>query len=302
MQTTLNEKSTKPDCEIISGNDALNILHWLATDDWQHAEKIMVYANKFLQQLQGQTLTVTQKNHCHMIQATLEQLEELKHTANRFDPNRQAFKTAYLFILCQALGGYTSINCKSGKDRTGLAEIYQNAMLIYHDLYQKLPAYNDDAIDRQNFINIFCDLFNSLKTHEAAASNSPGAFGIKDSALVLCTDIAQALGENYSKSNQRANLNKPTPGFLAKWINLGVQIFGSIIIWLMNHLPLQNKTTSTNAPMALDNTDHTTPSEVINRESYKNVFAEKVNKTPPQSTSTKVESPKPHQQSLFDGD
>lgn len=293
LQTLLREESAKPNCEIISGNDALNILRWVATDDWQHAEKIMSYAHKLLEQLNGQTLTITQRTHCHMIQAALTKMEELNRSPDRFDRNKQAFKTAYLFVLCQALGGYTSINCKSGKDRTGLAEIYQNAMLIYYQQYQLLPGYSDGAIERQRFINIFCDLFNSLKIHEAAACSSPGSFGIKDSALVLCPDIAQALGESYIKSNHRANLNKPTPGFLAKWINYGVQIFGSIIIWLMNHLQLPNKTTSTNAPIALDNTDRTTPAEVINKESYKDVFADTANKTPSAQANTKLEPPKP---------
>lgn len=294
LQTLFREELSKPNCEIINGNDALNILRLVATDDWQHAEKIMFYAHKFLEQLNGQTLTIMQRTHCRMIQAALTKMEELNRSPDRFDRNKQAYKTAYLFVLCQALGGYTSINCKSGKDRTGLAEIYQNAMLIYYQQYELLPGYNDDAIERQRFINIFCDLFNSLKVHEAAACSSPGSFGIKDSALVLCPDIAQSLGESYSKSNQRANLNKPTPGFIAKWISNGIQFLGTLVVWLMNHLPLPNKSTPTATPIAQDVHDNTLSNNIINKASYKDVFTTQPSNTSSKQAEQNPEPPKPH--------
>ncbi len=144
--------------------------------------------------------------------AAIGKIKELDTVGFRFftlNRNKSAYRVAYQDLLVEAMGGAVSTNCKSGKDRTGYDEMYRNAMLIYFDLYGTLPGYDDKGPARENFIAIFVQLFNSMKIQEAAATNTPGSFGVKDSAKVLCGDIAARLKESYTQSSKRANLNKP---------------------------------------------------------------------------------------------
>ena len=138
-----------------------------------------------------------------------------KGTPNK-DANFPAMKAALSEILVEAMGGAVSTNCKSGKDRTGFDELYRSSMLLYFKKYGKLPSVydpkndpkNDSKNNRKNFVDIFVQLFNTMKTQEGAATNTPGSFGLKDSAQMLCSDIVMALGDSYKNSNKRADLNK----------------------------------------------------------------------------------------------
>lgn len=43
--------------------------------------------------------------------------------------NKEEYKIALKRLLVEGMGGVIINNCKSGKDRTGLSEIYQHAMI-----------------------------------------------------------------------------------------------------------------------------------------------------------------------------
>jgi len=185
------------------GNDAVNILRFVSNDSWEHVDSALQYYKDHQDKL-------TEPNRELAKQAS-EQLTALSNTRlNLHNPkNLNAHKTAYLSILVEACGGYVSTNCKSGKDRTGLDELYRAAMLIYFEQHGKLPGYNDDKEDRAKFIAIYSQLFNTYKVQESAAANTPGSFGIKDTAQMLSKDIANTLAKAYQVSNRNAGLNKP---------------------------------------------------------------------------------------------
>lgn len=224
---TLSAQNQYNNVQVITGNDPTNFLRFAAAQKgflstsyfkrWQHTDQVLSYSKELIDKLNAidqkgeRTLTSEQKNRLQFITLLRTELEKMRNDKyiHRLDRNFQAFKVAYTELLVEAMGGAVSTNCKSGKDRTGLDEIYINSMRLYFDKYQKLPSYGDSILDRQNYIQIFVKLFNSMKTQESAAKNTPGSFGLKDNAGMLCRDIAVALGESYDTSNKRANMNKP---------------------------------------------------------------------------------------------
>lgn len=209
--------------QIISGNDPVNFLRMTTiqnNDRWSYAFELMQKAETLLKHLEKQPEIKVQgqaQDRFDLINQAYHNLHELtdvgfmeRNASNARGVNFEAFKVAYLGILVEAMGGAVSTNCKSGKDRTGLEELYRNAMLIYFDQYKILPKFNDTPEQRNHFIQIFSTLFNSMKTQEAAASNTPGSFGLKDTAKMLCKDIENSLGNNYTASNSRSQMNKPS--------------------------------------------------------------------------------------------
>ncbi|MDR3477760.1 MAG: hypothetical protein P4M14_07000 [Gammaproteobacteria bacterium] len=206
--------------DVIQGNDPVNILRAAVGDagsirsligreeNWDHVNKLQDYAKPFLNvNIFG--LNETQAHNLHLLKSASQALKDLPDKKVSLDRNRAAFKSAYIGLMVEAMGGTVISNCKSGKDRTGLDELYRNAMRIYFETEKKLPLYDDPPAQRQKFIDIFIPLFNSLKTQEAAAANTPGSFGIKDTAKMMCPDIADQLGLSYKKSNERSGINKP---------------------------------------------------------------------------------------------
>ena len=197
---------------IAVGNDSTNLTRMLVPftreprflTRWAHIDKIMDYyeKNKASQGFEQNPL----------IQEAVSNLRDLRRKFHPFalfsKRNFNAHKAAYAGILVEAMGGMVSTNCKSGKDRTGLDELYRAAMRIYFERYHRLPHIDDNAEERKKFVDIFVTLFNSLKIQEAAAFNSPGAFGIIDNARVLSGDIRKALGKDYGASIGIGNLNK----------------------------------------------------------------------------------------------
>ncbi|CEG56949.1 hypothetical protein [Legionella fallonii] len=210
-----NDPRYKDKYQIVFGNDAVNIFRKAQTINWKYTDNVMDYSRDLMGKLQ---LAGVDSNHPQMklMNEALRRLEELKDAPDLKDRNKAAFKTALTSILIEASGGKVSTNCKSGKDRTGLEELYHNAMLTYYSVYNELPGYNDPPEKRERFIKIFSHLFNTLKIHESASGNTVGAFGIKDSAKMLCPDIAKALAANYTASNSRANINKTEEAFVKK--------------------------------------------------------------------------------------
>ncbi|MDR3501668.1 MAG: hypothetical protein P4L79_03705 [Legionella sp.] len=201
--------------QIVFGNDAVNIFRKAQTIDWKYTNEVMDYSRALMTNLQQAGVD---SNHPQMkiMTAALAELDALKQAPDLSDRNKAAFKTALTSILIEAAGGKVSTNCKSGKDRTGLEELYHNAILTYYSLYNEFPSYDDGPEKREQFVEIFVHLFNTLKIHESASGNTIGAFGIKDSAKMLCADIAKALGANYTMSNSRANINKTEEALVKK--------------------------------------------------------------------------------------
>ncbi|MHB1222072.1 MAG: hypothetical protein ACYC0J_08750, partial [Gammaproteobacteria bacterium] len=216
-----NKSYLHADFIVVTGNDPVNFLRLFAAESgffskevsgrWDHNIRILQYANKFVSLASKCNLDQEQERKLKLIKMLKAELE-LMHRKTQFTGlarNFNAYKVAYTELLVEAMGGMVSTNCKSGKDRTGFDDLYRQAILIYTERYGMLPRYDDQGDNRQQFINIFVPLFNSNKLQELAAGNTPGSFGLKDSARMLCRDIVGVLGKSYQQSNQLADMNKP---------------------------------------------------------------------------------------------
>lgn len=219
-----NVEKNFQDLNIITGNDAVNVLRHFSPDDWQHTNQIMKNArnmNNFLLSLRKQgliKLTPQQYKRLDLMKKVYKELRYIRgdilDSQDDFAPtitlnrNSMAYKVAYTSILVEEMGGMVSTNCKSGKDRTGLDEIYRAAIRHYYKKYGTLPGFYAQDKERKKFIKVFIPIYKNMKAQEAAAGNTPGSLGLKDDARMLCGDIADALEESYKYSNALANMNK----------------------------------------------------------------------------------------------
>lgn len=214
----LRARNTK--ATVIFGNLAVNILRHLPGEETSYITQIIRIADEFLNSLSQSTkpLDFKQIKRLRLIKCALKNLREMEASMpSGLLRNDAAFKAAYVGILVEEMGGIVSTNCKSGKDRTGLDEIYRHAMRLYFEDnydekntkedYNELPNYN---VSDQKFETIYKDLFNSMKAQESAAMNTPGAFGLNDEAKMLSGSITTKLGKAYSLSSARAKMNKPS--------------------------------------------------------------------------------------------
>lgn len=220
-----SESDNNSQFKVLFGNDSVNFLRVFdkKQQNWQDTEAVIEYAEKLITLLKMTAVEpekeIKKAKHIKFMEDIIAELRQLKATPGIYGRNIAAYKAALVGMLVEAAGGQASFNCKSGKDRTGLEELYRHAMHLYYEIYGKLPSYTDTGQERKNFTAIFIQLFNALKIHEAAGINSPGSFGIKDEAFMLCRDIAKSLGEDYVKSNTRSELNKTKEGYFEKQAN-----------------------------------------------------------------------------------
>lgn len=210
------------DSIVEAGNDPVNLLRIFAAESgffsknfsgrWKHTLRILQYAAKFIALAEDGVLTKEQANKLKQIKMFKAELE-LMHRNAQFTGltrNFNAYKVVFTRLLVESMGGMVSTNCKSGKDRTGYDDLYGQAILIYLERYGVLPRYDEQGDNRRQFIEIFRRLFDARKLQALAANNTPGSFGLKDSARMLCRDIAEALGKSYQQSNALADMNKPS--------------------------------------------------------------------------------------------
>ena len=208
---------------IITGNEPVNILRKFALQGnkrWECTDQILDQAKDFTLKIKNYvdecsvTLNEEQLARIQFIYSCHKKLHSLRTSIRLpgINHNYEAFKVAYQSLLVESLGGVVSSNCKSGKDRTGLMELYRDSLLTYYKKNKKFPS-SEKTDDQDEFILIFRILFDSMKTQESAANNTPGSFGLKDSAKMLCPTIANAMKLSYEASNDRSGMNKP-PLFL----------------------------------------------------------------------------------------
>lgn len=125
--------------------------------------------------------------------------------------NKEEYKIALKRLLIEGMGGVIINNCKSGKDRTGLSEIYQHAMIHSLKKYGDISSYDAKGTTRQQFCQIINELYSSGKIQEAAGFNTPGSAGVKAPQIsgIIDNQIIQLLGELHKKGCDIAGLNKP---------------------------------------------------------------------------------------------
>jgi hypothetical protein len=143
-----------------------------------------------------------------------------KGAALRDSENHALYLTSCESILVQEVGGAVELNCKSSKDRVGLAKAHNTFMRAYYVSARELPRYGkqfDNKIAR--------DLFNDLvATIPAVSANTvaPGCAGIKNESLHGAFIAASTVRDifwwkdNYAKNVpeffRRANSKSYTAG------------------------------------------------------------------------------------------
>jgi hypothetical protein len=153
------------DVLIVSGNDPVNILRVLGLVDtknaqWKHNDYFLEYADAFKARIQRSELKLNdeQQKELDKLNRACMALEDLKkiHFGSVKPRNYNAYKAALTEILVEALGGVVITNCKSGKDRTGLQELYHHSMLVYYNRYKVFPSFEESSedINRINFETI----------------------------------------------------------------------------------------------------------------------------------------------------
>jgi len=147
------------------------------------------------------------------IQGLMDSIDEVKQKGllnkSRGPINIDAYIAIYISLLIEEFDGIDSVNCKSGKDRTGLFTLIRDAMLVYWEKNKKWPGCYDNEDERKEFVAILCALFRAHQAQEAAAMNTPGSFGLKDGSKMTDDDVSVMLGPVYSRSNALAGMNKP---------------------------------------------------------------------------------------------
>lgn len=216
-QLKLHAKGKYADFTFIVANDATNILRKACivsdkisgVDNSDYIEELIEYAASVLRSFKNHSFDEERGRYCHNIILAISALKRLMKATEIADRNKASAISALVKLLVYYLGAIHSTNCKSGKDRTQFDELALHTLLIILILYDYLAEYSDPEEQRQQYIDIYIILFNSMKIFEAASTNTEGAFGLKDSAKVLCADIAAKLNAMYGAANQRADMNKP---------------------------------------------------------------------------------------------
>lgn len=117
-----------------------------------------------------------------------------KGTAYLLDWNgRELFLSSLEDILVSYLGGVSYGSCVSGKDRKAIQLIHTNATLLYHAQYGLWPSYTDSGQTRENFVQIFAQLYRSHHYQLFSGQNAPGSDGIKTPEGYLTADISSAI-------------------------------------------------------------------------------------------------------------
>lgn len=122
--------------------------------------------------------------------------------------NLHLYVAALYDVATRLMGGVSTGNCKSSKDRKSAELIMADAMIEYRCRYGKLPGYTDRDGHRKQFSDIYVRLYCSRHHQALAHDNSPGSAGIKDEGI-LDKDIKKDLGDSYRASKTAANFNKP---------------------------------------------------------------------------------------------
>jgi|GEM_PF-6075864 len=147
-----------------------------------------------------------------LLQQALDDYQATPSMANS-NHHRALFLSSLEQIISDKSGGIAYGSCKSGKDRKGMETLHTDTMLVYQSRYGYLPKYNDSGIARENFVNIFVELYFSMHHQEVASQNALGAEGIKELEGLLPQDIKDAIkrkqGENaLLEANLFGGLNK----------------------------------------------------------------------------------------------
>jgi hypothetical protein len=137
-------------------------------------------------------------NNMHLaLSATTEFVRLFKQREIPKSANEHIMLACYANIMVQSSSGsasQTDQHCKSGRDRTYTAQLHEEAMKVYFMQYGKLPIPDDLTQERENFINIFSDLFFIGLAQENSNQNQHGSFGLQNLTVLRKWPLCLAFG------------------------------------------------------------------------------------------------------------
>ena len=135
--------------------------------------------------------------------------------SEKYDRNPNLFSAALIDAAERWEGGISAGHCKSTKDRKGIELLMADTIMVYQQLYNKIPGYDDVGDDRKKFLNIACELYKTGVYADVAAFHSPGSKGLKDDGFTP-KDLQKALADDYKLSKIQASWNKPSFGHISE--------------------------------------------------------------------------------------
>lgn len=129
--------------------------------------------------------------------------------SEKYDRNPNLFSAALIDAAERWEEGISAGHCKSSKDRKGIELLMADTIMVYQELYKKVPEYDDSDDNRKNFLQIACQLYGTGVYAEVAAFHSPGSEGLKDDGFTP-KDLQKELGDVYKVSKIQASWNKPS--------------------------------------------------------------------------------------------
>lgn len=193
-------------------------------------EDFLIFLEDFFQNIQQNQNEIPKDNWVKVsalqeILITIKAQKEIKDSYWTQGRNKNLYLVALYDLAIRLTGGVSIGNCKSSKDRKGIALLYADAMLVFYHAYGVFPVYADQGIERQNFLNICKTLFDSGHILKVINQNLVGCTGLKDEGI-LDKDLIDALGDNYKMTKLIANLSEPVT-FLEKY---RLVIFKALIV------------------------------------------------------------------------
>ncbi|MBT4885217.1 MAG: hypothetical protein HON55_03580, partial [Legionellales bacterium] len=91
-----------------------------------------------------------------------EYIKLYQNSMQNIPENEQILLASYANMMVNASSGSSSrveTHCKSGRDRTFVVQIYEQAMQAYFMQHEKLPVANDIKGNREKFVNVYVELF-----------------------------------------------------------------------------------------------------------------------------------------------
>lgn len=113
------------------------------------------------------------------------------------EQNYQVHLAALEEIIFMYTDNQLQSSCKSGKDREGVEKTYRNALITYFGEYGSFPPVEPGSKERDNFVKIFDELFNSHHQAILAQLNADGCEGQKALSTILPKDIKQEISKNH---------------------------------------------------------------------------------------------------------
>jgi hypothetical protein len=124
-----------------------------------------------------------QHNLSLTLQSVKAYIQLYKKSTENIPENEQILLASYANMMVNGICGPTGrveTHCKSGRDRTFVVQIYEQAMQAYFTRYGTLPLPHDEQANRANFVTIYARLFMQGLAQENSNQNQHGSFGLNN--------------------------------------------------------------------------------------------------------------------------